>query len=84
VLDLEHYLNVLSRKPGALAGSRPLQQQRRAGLWPDSFDQIWQSLMIRHGKQTGTREMVELLKLTRQFGQGGLRLAAPMQPRCNI
>ena len=28
----------LSRKPGALAGSRPLEQQRRAGLWPESFD----------------------------------------------
>jgi len=75
VLDLEHYLDVLSRKPGALAGSRPLEQQRRAGLWPDSFDQIWQSLMMRHGKQTGTREMVELLKLTRQFGQERLRFA---------
>jgi len=44
VLDLEHYLDVLSLKPDALAGSRPLEQQRRAGLWPDSFDQIWQSL----------------------------------------
>ena len=75
VLDLEHYLDVLSRKPGAMAGSRPLEQQRRAGLWPDSFDQIWQSLMMRHGKQTGTREMVELLKLTRSFGQERLRLA---------
>ena len=37
VLDLEHYLDILSRKPGALAGSRPLEQQRRAGLWPDEF-----------------------------------------------
>ncbi len=26
VLELEHYLDVLSRKPGALAGSRPLEQ----------------------------------------------------------
>lgn len=54
ILELEHYLDVLSRKPGALAGSRPLEQQRRAGLWPASFDEIWQSLMTRHGKQTGT------------------------------
>jgi hypothetical protein len=28
ILDLEHYLDVLYRKPGALAGSRPLQQMR--------------------------------------------------------
>jgi hypothetical protein len=72
VLDLEHYLDVLYRKPGALAGSRPLEQQRRAGLWPESFDQIWQSLMDRHGKQSGTRQMIELLKLTRQHGHDRL------------
>jgi hypothetical protein len=69
ILDLEHYLDVLSRKPGALAGSRPLEQQRRAGLWPRSFDQIWQALMARDGKQIGTKHMIELLKLLRQFGR---------------
>jgi hypothetical protein len=31
VLDLEHYLDVLERKPGALAGSTPLQQWRERG-----------------------------------------------------
>src|SRR3954466_5837786 len=68
ILDLEHYLDVLYRKPGALAGSRPLEQQRRVGLWPASFDQIWESLMDRHGKQSGTRQMIEMLMLTRQHG----------------
>jgi hypothetical protein len=75
VLDLEHYLDVLYRKPGALAGSRPLEQQRRAGLWPASFDQIWQSLVDRHGKQSGTKQMIEMLMLTRQHGHGRLRQA---------
>ena len=63
VLDLEHYLDVLSRKPGALAWSRPLEQQRKAGRWPASFDVIWESLMERHGNQAGTRETGDLLKL---------------------
>jgi len=75
ILELEHYLDVLYRKPGALAGSRPLEQQRRAGLWPESFDQIWQSLMDRHGKQSGTRQMIEMLKLARQHGHERLRQA---------
>jgi transposase len=75
VLDLEHYLDVLYRKPGALAGSRPLEQQRRAGLWPGSFDQIWQALVERHGKQSGTRQMIEMLMLTRQHGHDRLREA---------
>src|SRR5271157_2809885 len=41
VLDREHYLDVLQRKPGALAGSRPLQQCRERGHWPESFDRLW-------------------------------------------
>jgi transposase len=75
VLNLEHYLDVLSRKPGALAGSRPLEQQRQAGLWPESFDVIWQSLMERHGKSSGTKQMVDLLKLGKHNGHGRLREA---------
>ena len=75
VLELEHYLDILCRKPGALAGSRPLEQQRRAGLWPKSFDEIWQALIARHGKQSGTRQMIDLLKLAKQFGRDRLREA---------
>src|SRR5208282_4914496 len=48
VLDLEHYLDVLERKPGALAGSTPLAQWRERGRWPESFDRLWQSLRERH------------------------------------
>jgi hypothetical protein len=69
VLELEHYLDVLSRKPGALAGSRPLEQQRRAGHWPESFDAMWQALNARHGKQDGTRQMIDLLKLAKPNGR---------------
>jgi hypothetical protein len=75
VLDLEHYLDVLSRKPGALAGSRPLEQQRQAGLWPESFDVIWQALIERHGKSAGTKQMIDLLKLAKQQGHSRLREA---------
>jgi hypothetical protein len=75
ILDLEHYLDVLYRKPGALAGSKPLEQKRRAGLWPASFDRIWEALMERHGKQSGTRQMIDLLKLSQKHGQQKLQEA---------
>ena len=61
ILNLEHYLDVLERKPGALAGSKPLEQWRQQGRWPSSYDRFWQALMDRHGKQNGTRQMIELL-----------------------
>src|SRR5438094_1542682 len=38
VLDLDHYLDVLERKPGALAGSSPLKQWRERGRWPGTTD----------------------------------------------
>jgi hypothetical protein len=33
ILDLEHYLDVLERKPGALRGSKPLAEWRAEGRW---------------------------------------------------
>ena len=92
VLDLEHYLDVLERKPGALAGSRPLQQWRENGRWPESFDRLWQSLERREGKQAGTRTMIELLQQGSKHGWERLRQAvhkrwisaAPMRRRCGI
>jgi transposase len=75
ILDLEHYLDVLERKPGALAGSKPLEQWRRAGRWPTSYDQLWQALIERLGKPAGTKEMIGLLQLGRQHGQAAVRRA---------
>jgi transposase len=75
VLNLEHYLDVLERKPGALAGSTPLAQWRQLGRWPASYDRFWQGLIARLGKQAGTKEMVGLLKLGRTHGQPALRRA---------
>lgn len=73
VLELEHYLDVLERKPGALVGSTPLAQWRAAGRWPASYDAFWQQLQERQGRSAGTRAMIELLQLGR--AEGGDRLA---------
>ena len=73
ILDLEHYLDVLEHKPGALAGSKPLEQWRQHGRWPLSFDRIWQRLMHRNGRQDGTRDMIELLGLGKTHGYDRLR-----------
>ena len=75
VLDLEHYLDVLSHKPGAFAGSKPLAQWRAAGRWPACYDELWGRLRTRHGKQNGTRAMVAVLALGREFGHDRLRAA---------
>jgi hypothetical protein len=75
IFDLEHYLEVLERKPGALRGSTPLAQWRAQGRWPESYDRIWEQLTERQGRQGGTRAMVTLIRMGREFGYEKLRTA---------
>ena len=82
VLNLEHYLDVLVHKPGALAGSTPLEQWRRAGRWPASYDDLWAKLIERRGKQAGTRQMIELLQEGKRHGWEKLREAIEQALKC--
>jgi len=75
ILDLEHYLEPLSRKPGALAGSTALLQWRQQGRWKAGHDEFWQMLNARHGRQNGTRLMVEVIGLGREHGYDRLEAA---------
>jgi hypothetical protein len=65
----------LEKKPGALAGSTALEQWRRQGRWPASYDHYWEILKQRQGKQAGTRAMIEVLLLGQQYGAERLRQA---------
>lgn len=85
ILDLEHYLEVLEHKPGALAGSKPLEQWRQRGRWPAAYDAYWQRLIERHGRQHGTRAMVAVLGFGKIFGYERLQeaVAAALQMGCS-
>ena len=41
-LHLDHYLEILLRKPGALAASSPLAQARAAGVFTPAHDAYWE------------------------------------------
>jgi hypothetical protein len=75
ILDLEHYLDVLEHKPGALAGSKPLAEWRRLGRWPESYDRFLAALVTRDGRSVGTKAMIGLLQWGRRHGQERLRVA---------
>ena len=77
ILDLEHYLDVLERKPGAMANSTPLAQWRQAGRWPECLDRMWKQLEERHGNSGGTREMITLVRAG--SGSGWSRLIAAVE-----
>ena len=65
MLVLDHYLEVLLRKPGALPGSTALSQARAAGTFTAAHDAFWAAARARHGAAEGTRALVEVLLLHR-------------------
>jgi hypothetical protein len=84
ILNLEHYLDVLERKPGAMAGSTPLKQWRQAGRWPECLDRIWGQLEQRHGKSSGTREMITLVRVGSVVGWSRLIAAVEEALRLGV
>ncbi len=72
---LDHYLELLRVKPGALKGSLPLRQERERGRWPACFDQLWLALDERYGASEAARQMVDVLLLCREHGGARVELA---------
>lgn len=64
-LVLDHYLEVLARKPGALPGSRTLAQARTSGVFTGAHDKFWDLARAQHGDGPGTRALIEVLLLHR-------------------
>jgi hypothetical protein len=58
-LDLDHYLEILLRKPGALPGSVPLAQARKAGVFTPAHEALWSAARTRLGDGPGTRALIE-------------------------
>jgi hypothetical protein len=72
---LDHYLELLQRKPGALAGSLALHQERERGAWPGCFDELWQAIAAKVGTSEAARQMVDVLLLVREHGPEQVELA---------
>ena len=72
---LDHYLELLQRKPGGLERSLALAQERDRGGWPGCFDELWQALRARYGDSGAARQMVDVLMLAREHGPARLELA---------
>ena len=66
-LELDHYLEILVRKPGALPGSAALAQARAAGGFTSAHEAFWAAARARHGDAAGTRALIEVLLLHRRM-----------------
>jgi hypothetical protein len=63
--DLDHYLEILLGKPGALAGSTALATARAERTFTAVHDAFWAATRKAHGDRDGTRLLIEVLLLHR-------------------
>jgi transposase len=66
-LELDHYLEILIRKPGALPGAAALAQARAAGAFTSAHEAFWAAARARHGDGAGTKTLIEVLLLHRRM-----------------
>jgi transposase len=64
-LLLDHYLEILARKPGAMPGSLAVAQARESGLLTSAHELFWARARRRLGDAGGTRALIEVLLLHR-------------------
>lgn len=65
--QLDHYLELLRKKPGALKGALPLAQAREKGQWPATYDNLWKIFIHKLGQTSGTQAMLDVLFLHRHY-----------------
>jgi len=75
ILVLDHYLEVLRRKPGALPGASALGQARAAGTFTAAHQGYWDAARRQHGDAAGTRALIEVLLAHRALPAAALAAA---------
>lgn len=66
-LVLDHYLEVLARKPGALPNATALARARASAAFTATHQQFWDVARRRLGDQAGTRALIGVLLLHRNL-----------------
>jgi hypothetical protein len=67
VLALDHYLEMLAVKPGALPGATGLARARACGAFGEAHDRWWADARRRLGDRDGTKALIEVLLLHRSL-----------------
>jgi len=64
-LVLDHYLEVLTHRPGALAGATALVSARATGVFTDEHQRFWDTARRKAGDRDGTKALIGVLLLHR-------------------
>lgn len=72
VLVLDHYLEVLFKKPGAFKGASALVAARRSGAFGAVHERFWLEARRRLGDRGGTKALIEVLLAHRSIASSAL------------
>jgi len=72
-LELDHYLEVLTIKPGAFPGSTPLERARATGVFSVHHDRFLAEARRRLGDAAGYRAVIEVLLAERRLPKAAVR-----------
>lgn len=75
VLTLDHYLEVLKIKPGALPGATALAQATACGAFTQTHQRYWDAARRVRGDAAGTRALIEVLLAHRSLPATALHAA---------
>lgn len=75
VLTLDHYLEVLKIKPGALPGATALAQAKACGAFTQTHQRYWDDARRARGDADGTRALIEVLLAHRSLPAAALYAA---------
>jgi len=82
-LVLDHYLEVLARKPGALLNATALTRARKTGVFTSGHQQFWDLARRKHGDRNGTKALIGILLLHRTLPaaavEAGMRAAMTVE-----
>ena len=73
ILEPNHYLKLLSRKPGAFERARPVNIIKES--WPKIFHQLLDGLNYKYGETEGKKQFIEILLLHKKYSQAELKAA---------
>jgi hypothetical protein len=66
-LTLDHYLEVLALKPGALPNATALARARACGAFTETHQRFWDTARRRLGDRDGTKALIDVLLAHRQL-----------------
>lgn len=75
VLTLDHYLEVLKTKPGALPGATALVQAKKSGAFTPAHQAYWDAARTAKGDACGTRWLIDVLLAHRTHPAAALTAA---------